>query len=175
MTSFKFLQESPPRKSAPPSPTQRQGHLDAAAHPFMLPGLGGIDLGATKEPVLHMESPVSKGTQDSEDDGAGEDDIDGEAEESGDMEHELLIPLSMKARRGPIPLNVKYPVSTNMVPVGLFKFKALENGGSSNGKGNNARTAKESEECTCRIMHSCLRSLSTPVGGMLLPVTSASA
>jgi len=158
MTSFKFLQESPPRESAPLSPTQRQGHLDAAAHLFTLPGLGGIDLGATKEPALHVESPVSEGTQDSEDDGAGEEDTDGAAEESGDMGHELPIPLSMKARRAPIPLDFKHPVSTNTVPAGLFKFKALENGGSSNGNGNNVRTAKESEEHTCRIVRSCLSS-----------------
>ena len=74
MTSFKFPQESPLRKSAPPSPMQRQGHLDAAAHPFTLPGLGGIDLGATKEPSLHVESPVSDGTQGSEDNKAREED-----------------------------------------------------------------------------------------------------
>jgi hypothetical protein len=71
MTSFEFPQESPPCKSAPPSPTQGQGDLDAAAIPFTLPGLGGIDLGVTKESLLHAESPVSEG-QDSEDDEAGE-------------------------------------------------------------------------------------------------------
>ena len=59
---------------------QRQGHLDAAARPFMLPDLGGIDLGVTKEPALHVESPVSEGTQDSEDDGAREENTDGEGE-----------------------------------------------------------------------------------------------
>ena len=155
MTSFKFPQESPPRKSAPPSPTQRQGHLDAPARPFTLPGLGDIDLGATKEPALHVESPVSEGTQDSEDDGAGED-TDGEGEESEDMEHELPIPLSMKARRAPIPLDFKHPVSTNTVPAGLFK--ALANGGSGNGNGNNAIAAKESEERTRRIVRSRLSS-----------------
>ena len=155
MTSFKFPQESPPRKSAPPSPTPRQGHLDAPARPFTLPSLGGIDLGATKEPALHVESPVSEGTQDSEDDGAGED-TDGEGEESEDMEHELPIPLSMKARRAPIPLDFKHPVSTNTVPAGLFK--ALANGGSGNGNGNNASAAKESEERTRRIVRSRLSS-----------------
>ena len=60
ITSFKFPQESPPRKSTLPSPTQQQGHLDAAAHPFMLPGLGGINLGMTKEPALHVESPCQQ-------------------------------------------------------------------------------------------------------------------
>jgi len=54
--------ESPSCKSAPPSPTQQQGHLDAAAHPFTLPGLGGINFGMTKEPAFHMESPISEGT-----------------------------------------------------------------------------------------------------------------
>ena len=152
MTSFKLLQESPPCKSALPSPTQRQGHLDAAAHPFTLPGLGGIDLGMTKEPVLHMESTVSEGTQGSEDDRVGEEDTDGEAEESGDLEHKLPIPLSMKAHRAPIPFDFNHPVLTDTVPVGLFK--ALANGGSGSSNGNNASTAKESEEHTRRIVHS---------------------
>jgi hypothetical protein len=155
MASFKFLQESPRRKSAPPSPTQRQGHLDAAAHPFTFPGLGGIDLGTTKEPALHVESPVSEGTQDSEDAGAGED-TDGEAEESGDLERELPIPLSMKARRAPIPLDFNHPVLTDTVSAGLFK--ALANGGSDSSNGNNAGAAKESEERTRRIVRSRLSS-----------------
>ena len=43
----------------------------------MSPGLCGIDLGMTKEPLLHVESPVSEGTQDSKDDEAGEEDTDG--------------------------------------------------------------------------------------------------
>jgi hypothetical protein len=81
MASFKFPQESPPRKSAPPSPTQQPGHLDAAAPPFTLPVLGDIDLGATKEPGLYVEGPVSEGTPDSKDDGAGEEDRDGEGGE----------------------------------------------------------------------------------------------
>jgi hypothetical protein len=54
--------------------------------------LGGIDLGTTKEPSLYVDSPVSEGTQDSEDDEAGEEDTDGEWEESEGMEHELLNP-----------------------------------------------------------------------------------
>ena len=93
----------------------------------MLPGLGGIDLGITKKPALHVESPVSEVTQDSEDDGAGEEDTDGEGEESEDMEHKLLVPLLMKACHMPIPLNFKHPILTNTVPAGLFK--ALEKWG----------------------------------------------
>ncbi|KAH8981991.1 hypothetical protein EDB86DRAFT_3106937 [Lactarius hatsudake] len=130
MTSFKFPQESPARKSAPPSPAQRQG---AAARPFTLPGLGGIDIGAIKEAALRAESPVS---------GDGDGDIEGN---DVDDEHELPMPLSMKARRAPIPLDFKHPVSTNTVPAGLFK--ALANGnGSSNGHSNNASIAGEAEE-----------------------------
>jgi hypothetical protein len=112
-------------------------------------GLGGIDLGMTKEPALHIESPVSKGTQDSKDTGAGED-TDREAEESGDLEHKLPIPLSMKARCAPIPLDFNHPILTDTVSVGLFK--ALANGGSDSSNGNNACAAKESEEYICCIV-----------------------
>ncbi|KAH8999723.1 hypothetical protein EDB92DRAFT_2080754 [Lactarius akahatsu] len=139
MTSFKFPQESPARKSAPPSPAQRQGALNAAARPFTLPGLGGIDIGAIKEAALRAESPVS-GDGDADEDGDG--DIEGN---DVDDEHELPMPLSMKARRAPIPLDFKHPVSTNTVPAGLFK--ALANGnGSSNGHSNSASIAGEAEE-----------------------------
>jgi hypothetical protein len=139
MTSFKFPQESPLRKSAPTSPTQRQGAQNAAVRPFTLPGLGGIDIGATKESALHEESPVREGSVNGE--GDEDADADGEEEEGGDMEHELPIPLSMKARRAPIPLDFKHPVSTNTVPAGLFK--ALANGSSN---GSNPSPAKESED-----------------------------
>jgi hypothetical protein len=40
--------------------------MDTAAHLFMLPGLGGIDLGTTKELAPNAESPASEGTQDGE-------------------------------------------------------------------------------------------------------------
>ena len=70
------------------------------------------------------------------------------------MEHELPIPLSMKARRVPIPLNFKHPVSTNTVLAGLFK--ALANGGRGSSNGNIASAATESEECTHRIVCSRL-------------------
>jgi len=123
---------------------------------FTLPVLGDINLGATKEPGLHVESPVSEGTPDSEDNGAGEEDRDREGGGSEDMEHELPIPLSMKAHRAPIPLNFKHPVSTNTVSAGLFK--KLANGGSGNSNGNKASAAKENKECTRRIMRSRLSS-----------------
>ena len=74
--------------------------------------------------MLHVESPVSEGTQGSEDDEAREKDTDGEGEESEDMEHELPILLSMNTHRAPIPLNFKHPILTNTVPVGLFKALA---------------------------------------------------
>ncbi|KAH9053715.1 hypothetical protein EDB87DRAFT_201458 [Lactarius vividus] len=50
MTSFKFSRESPAHKSVPLSPAQRQGTLNVAARPFMLPDVGGIDIGAIKKP-----------------------------------------------------------------------------------------------------------------------------
>lgn len=148
MTSFKFPQESPARKSAPTSPEQR-GVVEAALRPLTLPGLGGINLTAAKESAHNVESPLSS---ERERDSHG--DTDEEVEESGDMEHELPIPLSMKARRAPIPLDFKHPVSTNTVPAGLFK--ALANGSGTTGNGNSA--AKESEERSRRIARSRLSS-----------------
>ena len=62
------------------------------------------------------------------------------------MEHELplLIPLSMKVHRAPIPLDFKHPVSTNTIPAGLFK--ALASRSSNNGTGNSASAVKESDK-----------------------------
>jgi hypothetical protein len=92
LTFFKLPQESPLRKSTLPLPTQRQGYLNAAACPFMSPGLCSIDLGMTKEPLLHVESPVSKGTQDSKDDEAREEDTDRvEALTALQTEHDALL------------------------------------------------------------------------------------
>ena len=148
MTSFKFPQESPARKSAPPSPAQRPGALNAAARPFTLPGLGGIDIAALKESALRMESPASDGKRD--------DDVEGNA----DDEHELPMPLAMKARRAPIPLDFKHPVSTNTVPAGLFKALANGNNGSSNGHSNSESivTGEGEEHRTRRAVRSRLGS-----------------
>ena len=66
MTFFRCPQESPSHKSVLLSSTQQQEHLDVTVHLFTFLGLGGTDLSMTKEPALHVESPVSKGTQDSE-------------------------------------------------------------------------------------------------------------
>ncbi|KAI9451537.1 hypothetical protein F5148DRAFT_1290056 [Russula earlei] len=151
MSSFKFPQESPPRKSAPPSPAQPQVAPNAIVRPLTLPGLCDIDIGANKEPSPLTESPVSESLLNCEVDEDGEDDADGEGEESVDMEHELPVPLSMKARRAPIPLDFKHPVSTNTVPAGLFKALA-------NGSGNNASPTAESEERAHRIVRSRLSS-----------------
>jgi hypothetical protein len=63
---LEVLPRAPSAKSALPPPTQRQERMDAAARPFTLPGLGGIDLGATKELAPNAESPASEGTQDGE-------------------------------------------------------------------------------------------------------------
>jgi len=156
MTSFKFPQESPARKSAPTSPEQREGAVEAALRPLTLPGLGGINLTAAKESAHNVESPASEGPFSSERERDSHGYTDEEVEESGDMEHELPIPLSMKARRAPIPLDFKHPVSTNTVPAGLFK--ALANVSGSNGNGNSTSAAKESEERSRRIARSRLSS-----------------
>ncbi|KAH9992519.1 hypothetical protein BJV74DRAFT_962454 [Russula compacta] len=150
MASFKFPQESPARKNAQ-SPAQQQESQSPITHSLTLPGLGGIDIGATKESPHAVESSVDEGLLNGEGDADGESDADEGGEESVNMEHELPIPLSMKARRAPIPLDFKHPVSTNTVPAGLFKALA-------NGNGNNANAATESEERTRRLVRSRLGS-----------------
>jgi hypothetical protein len=70
-------------------------------------------------------------------------------EASVDAEHELPVPLLMKARRVPIPLGFKHPVSMKTIPAGLFK--ALVNGNVSN-----ANSSAEGEECMRRTVHSRL-------------------
>jgi len=156
MTSFKFPQESPLRKIEPPSSPGRLGTPSPAAPPFSLPDLGGINVGATKESAPQVETPVSEGPLDGEADGEEDDDVDWEGEEeSVDEEHELPVPLSMKSRRAPIPLDFKHPISTNTVPAGLFK--ALANG-SSNGSINTTSAPPENQEPTRRTVRSRLGS-----------------
>ncbi|KAH9991071.1 hypothetical protein BJV77DRAFT_1009835 [Russula vinacea] len=148
---------SPSHKSVPSSPPERQETPSPAARPLVLPDLGGINIGATKEPALYVETPVSEGLDDEADE-EGDGDADGEGEESIDEEHELPIPLSMKARRAPIPLDFKHPVSTNTVPAGLFK--ALANGSGNNGSGsvNNTSPSVEIQERAHQIVRSRLNS-----------------
>jgi hypothetical protein len=120
--------------------------------------LGGINIGATRELTLDVETPVSEGLLNGYADGECDGDADGEGDESVDEEHELPVPLSMKARRAPIPLDFKHPVSTNTVPAGLFK--ALASGGvnNGNGSGNNASASAEVQERTRRTVRSRLGS-----------------
>src|SRR5258707_402353 len=107
MTSFKFPQESPLQRIESPSPPQRRGTPSPAPRPFALPDLGGINIGAIMESAPHAETPVSEGLLDGEADGEGDDDADaeGDGEDSVDEEHALPVPLSMRARRAPIPLD----------------------------------------------------------------------
>ena len=160
MTSFKFPQESPLRKSAPPSPPQQQGTLSPAARPLALPDMGGITIGATMEPALDLETPASEGLLNGDADEEDEGDADVEGDESEDEEHELPIPPSMKARRAPIPLDFKHPISTNTVPAGLFKALASGSGnsGSGSGSGNNTSASAEIQERTRRTVRSRLGS-----------------
>jgi hypothetical protein len=158
MTSFKFPQESPSRKIAPSSPSpQRPGTPSPPARPLALPDLGGINIGATMESPPLVETPVSEGLLDDEAGGEGDGDADEEGEESVEEEHELPVPLSMRARRAPIPLDFKHPISTNTVPAGLFK--ALANGGgNSSGNNNNTSAPAETQEISRRTVRSRLSS-----------------
>ena len=155
MTSFKFPQESPARKSTLTSPEQPREGLEAIARSLTLPGSGGIKITATAH---NVESPTSEGPPVGEGNRHADEDTDDKVGESGDMEHKLplLIPLSMKVHRAPIPLDFKHPVSTNTVPAGLFK--ALASGSSNNGTGNSMSAVKESEKRACHIMCSRLSS-----------------
>ena len=157
MTSFKFPQESPARKIVPPSPLpQRPRTPSPLAHPLALPNLGGINICATKESVPLVETPVSDGLLDGEADEEVDSDADEEEEESVDEEHELPVPLSMKARRAPIPLDFKHPISTNTVPAGLFK--ALASGGNTSGNNDNTSAPAETQERSRRTVRSRLNS-----------------
>ena len=155
MTSFKFPQESPARKSAPTSPKQPREGLEAVARSLTLPGSGDIKITATAH---NVESPTGEGPPVGEGDRHADEDTDDEVGESGDMEHKLLlpIPLSMKVRCAPIPLDFKHPVLTNTVPAGLFK--ALTSGSSNNSTGNSVSAVKESEKCVRHIVRSRLSS-----------------
>lgn len=151
MTSFKFPQESPSRKIAPSSPSpQRPRTPSPAARPLALPDLGGINIGATMESAPLVETPVS---EDGEADGEGDGDADEEGEESTEDERELPVPLSMRARRAPIPLDFKHPISTNTVPAGLFKALA-SGGGNGSGNNNNTSAPTETQESTRRTVRS---------------------
>ncbi|KAF8259361.1 hypothetical protein EI94DRAFT_1813472 [Lactarius quietus] len=110
--------------------------LNADEHPFTLPALGGIDIGAIEEAALQGESPGSDG----EWDGDVDEEEDGNIEDDVDYEHELP---SMEASYAPNHLDFKQTASTNTAPAGLFQ----ENGsGGSNGNSNNASIAGEDEE-----------------------------
>jgi hypothetical protein len=125
--------------------------LEAAARLLKLPGLGGIEIIATKKSVHNMESPASEGPLTGEGDRDADEDIDEEMEESGDIERELPPPSTMTARRAHIPLDFNHPASTNTVPVGLLKALV-------SGDRNSASAAKESEGCSRRIVRSWLSS-----------------
>lgn len=128
MTSFKFPADSPQstRRSVPASPVQRHIAMDAFARPYGLPAR------ATHEtvpqnvhpPTGHSQSPdefVESPEGDDDQNAIGDQDY---ANNGMVREKELPIPPSMKARRAPIPLDFKHPVSTNTVPAGLFKALA---------------------------------------------------
>lgn len=157
MTSFKFPQESPSRKIAPSASPSKRPRTPSPPARLALPDLGGINIGATMESTPLLETPVSEGLLDGETDGEGDGDADEEGEDSLEEGHELPVPLSMRARRAPIPLDFKHPVSTNTVPAGLFK--ALANG-SGSGSGNNNKTSApaETQECSRRSVRSRLSS-----------------
>lgn len=88
-------------------------------------------------PVAEQQQQAVQRVESPEEYDDGSEDGEADALPLEEVGRDLPIPPSMKARRAPIPLDFKHPVSTNTVPAGLFK--ALGNG---NGEGSDERTRK---------------------------------
>ena len=92
--------------------------MDAFARPYVTaPQNAHLPTGHSQSPDEFVESPEGDDDQSA----VGDQDY---ANNDIVREKELPIPPSMKARRAPIPLDFKHPVSTNTVPAGLFKALA---------------------------------------------------
>lgn len=131
MSSFKFPTAPEPtmvfHRSAPASPTPSSSRhanaLNASAKPFTFNGFSG------KPPVLppllgqetrSLAEAVKMASHADDDTMQSIDATRGSA--LGDLTSpELTLPNTQKQKRAPIPLDFKHPVSTNMVPAGLFK------------------------------------------------------
>ncbi|TDL28968.1 hypothetical protein BD410DRAFT_781527 [Rickenella mellea] len=128
--TFRFPQESvspqPKRRSAPASPkqstTRRKDSLNAQAPPFTFSGFSSLapltlpfapSDNKLPHPLVSSERDDDSNISRSED---GDDEDDDQDSQAG-----LHLPSVSKQKRAPIPLDFKHPVSTNMVPAGLFK------------------------------------------------------
>ncbi|THH17190.1 hypothetical protein EW146_g3571 [Bondarzewia mesenterica] len=127
MTSFKFPAESPQsvRRSAPNSPVQRLGAFNVVSRPFTLSAYSNNAALQASQSILSPDQNRPEELVESPE--PADDDAEQTKANTNTLSaKELPIPPSMKARRAPIPLDFKHPVSTNTVPAGLFK--ALGNG-----------------------------------------------
>ena len=111
MSSFKFPLDIMKAVSAPTSPPGgslglKEASLNATAKPFTFSGYSGAR-GSSPQP-----RPFSEGDENIPPAGPSSE---------PEAAHELPFPPTMKAKRAPIPLDFKHPVSTNTVPAGLFK------------------------------------------------------
>ena len=111
MSSFKFPLDIMKAVSAPTSPPGgslglKEASLNATAKPFTFSGYSGAR-GTSPQP-----RPFSEGDENIPPAGPSSE---------PEAAHELPFPPTMKAKRAPIPLDFKHPVSTNTVPAGLFK------------------------------------------------------
>lgn len=135
MSSFRFPRAPEPtmvfHRSAPTSPTPASSRsidpLSAVAKPFTFSGFSNMPpvlpplLGQEQRSLV--ESILSNGS-----DFLSVDATRGSGLAEEDRSAELSLPSTQKQKRAPIPLDFKHPVSTNMVPAGLFKNLANGDG-----------------------------------------------
>lgn len=105
-------------RSAPTSPNRPASSLNAAAKPFtfsgfsnmppVLPPLLGQEQRSLVDTINASELLSCNATR-------------GSVLVEDNRSPELTLPSMQKQKRAPIPLDFKHPVSTNMVPAGLFK------------------------------------------------------
>ncbi|KAH8120720.1 hypothetical protein DFH11DRAFT_1500736 [Phellopilus nigrolimitatus] len=123
MNSFRFPLAPEPtmvfHRSAPTSPGNRAAaSLNASAKPFTFSGFSNFP--PVLPPLLGQEQRSLTDTLNASD-FLSVDATRGSVLIDDQRSPELTLPSTHKQKRAPIPLDFKHPVSTNMVPAGLFK------------------------------------------------------
>ncbi|EJD04490.1 uncharacterized protein FOMMEDRAFT_140427 [Fomitiporia mediterranea MF3/22] len=124
MASFRFPAAPEPTmvhaRSEPTSPSavvnRNTGALNASAKPFTFSGFSTLP--PTLPPLLGQEQ---RSLTDAFSADFSVNATRGSALGEDDRTPEMTLPSLQKQKRAPIPLDFKHPVSTNMVPAGLFK------------------------------------------------------
>ena len=135
LSSFKFPLNSPSshsptrRRSAPTSPrmtsSRKNSSLNASAKPFTFSGFSHMPSDAQPlgpNDMLNLDQELGDDILDDDNFiSLAQADYEGSDGYSTDSEIQLPVHNASKQKRAPIPLDFKHPVSTNMVPAGLFK------------------------------------------------------